>query len=71
MSGRTAYSTSTLWFLAGGLAGVGLAWLSDPSSSTRSSDLERNLRERVRTLLRSPEETVLRGDEGSPARSAD
>lgn len=56
MNSRTAYSPWPLWFMAGGLAGVGLAWLSVPheSSSTGSDrNLERGLRARVRLLLQS------------------
>lgn len=58
MNSGTAYSPWPLWFLAGGLAGVGLAWLSVPhvSSATASDrDLERGLRARVRVLLQSRE----------------
>ena len=54
--------TGTLWFVAGGLAGVGLARLSannDPATRRRQK-VERVLREHVRALLQSRDEGVNR-----------
>ena len=69
--------TWSLWFVAGGLAGLGLARLAateDPAT-LRHQKVERVLREHVRALLKSRDEwvnragdlyqdTVVLGDEG-------
>jgi hypothetical protein len=65
-----------VWFVAGGLAGLGLVRLSATESETRRRErVERLLRERLRAVLQSRDEwvnraadlyrdTVLLGDEG-------
>ena len=69
--------TWSLWFVAGGMAGLGLARLAatgDPAT-LRHQKVERVLREQVRALLQSRDEwvnragelyqdTVVLGDEG-------